>query len=197
MSRPSLTAALLRGALAGAAGTAAMDLFWQARQNIRGATEAERPRGDAPIPASRPSPSRTTWVEEDDEAGEADEAVDWSTAPAPARVGKRVYEGVTQHALEARFAQLTGTVVHWGYGMWWGSVFGLATFAARRSGAGWGPLFGAAVWGTSYLLLPVTGLYRPVWEYRAAELAPDLLAHLIYGTGTAAVFSLIARDTGR
>ena len=40
----------------------------------------------------------------------------------------------------------------------------------------------------TFLLLPVAGLYKPIWKYRPAELAPDLAAHLIYGAATALCF---------
>lgn len=45
-----------------------------------------------------------------------------------------------------------------------------------------GPLFGTAVWGSSYVSLPIGGLYKPIWEYGLGELAPDLGAHLVFGT---------------
>jgi hypothetical protein len=194
MSSGGPIAAALRGALAGAAGTAAMDLFWQARGGLGGPVKgAEERAAPAPAPASRFSP-RLPSAEEDGEAWDAaEDAEEWMLAPAPARVGKQFYEGVTQRTLEARFARVAGALVHWAYGMWWGGLFGLVAGSGRRSRTGWGPLFGAAVWATSYLLLPVTGLYRPVWEYRPEELAPDLAAHLIYGTGTAAALDLIDR----
>ena len=184
---------MLRGALAGAAGTAAMDLFWRARVGARGDTDDPR-AGDVPAAASRVSrPAPPGDDEEESWTGE-DETGEWSLAPAPAQVGRQFYEGCTQKTLEARFARVTGALVHWGYGMWWGGLFGLVATSGRRSRVAWGPVFGATVWGTSYLLLPLTGLYRPVWEYRAAELAPDLAAHLIYGTGVAAVFAVLDRD---
>ena len=193
MAHSSPMGAVLRGVLAGAAGTAVMDLFWHGWRQLRGET-ATPPSGGGPSPASRastPPPALGTgtsaWPDE-----ESDE--EWSLAPTPAQVGKQFYEGVTQRTLEARFARVAGTAVHWAYGMWWGGVFGLAVGSTRRRRTAWGPLFGAAVWGTSYLLLPVTGLYRPIWESRPAELAPDLAAHLIYGTGTAVAFGLMARD---
>jgi hypothetical protein len=194
MDRRTLLTATLSGALAGTAGTAAMDLFWYARQ----ALSADQGRGaDAGhVAASRASSGQPVSSAIGDRSGDDEEPDDWSTLTAPALVGKRVYEGVTQRALEARFTRFVGAVVHWGYGMWWGGLFGLFAVSAPRSRPVWGPLFGAAVWGTSYLLLPVTGLYRPVWEYRPAELVPDLTAHLIYGAGTGATFTVIARHLG-
>jgi len=47
-----------------------------------------------------------------------------------------------------------------------------------------GPLFGAVVWGSSYVSLPIAGLYKPIWKYRLGELAPDLCAHLVFGVTT-------------
>lgn len=193
MARPTVVAAVLRGALAGAAGTAAMDAFWQARQLLRPAEAGgDPPRVGSPAPFRGDSDAEgveeAPWWEE--VAGEGQ----WSGAPAPAQVGKRVYEGVTQRTLEARFARLTNAVVHWGYGMWWGGLFGLAALPRRRTHPALGLLFGATVWGSSYLLLPVTGLYRPVWKYPPAELVPDLAAHLIYGAGTAMAFAVLSRD---
>ncbi len=194
MRRDGPIAAVARGALAGAAGTAAMDLFWYARRRLTDG-EAAEPDGDALHPASQPAVGRPAegngW---DDAAGAPLE--EWDAAATPARVGKQVYEGVTQRTLETRFVRVTGALVHWSYGMWWGGLFGLMAASDRRPRTGWGPFFGATVWGTSYVLLPATGLYRPVWEYRADELAPDLAAHLIYGTGTAVAFRLlhIGRD---
>jgi hypothetical protein len=55
----------------------------------------------------------------------------------------------------------------------------------------WGPGFGALVWSSGYVVLPLAGLYRPVWRYRIRELAPDLAAHLAYGSATMTVFRLL------
>jgi uncharacterized membrane protein YagU involved in acid resistance len=60
--------------------------------------------------------------------------------------------------------------------------------SVSRQRLGVGPLFGVAVWASSYVLLPIAGLYKPIWEYSVGELAPDLLGHLAYGTGTAVAF---------
>lgn len=192
MNRDGPIAAVVRGTLAGAAGTAAMDLFWYARRRLTGGDALER-EDDALQPASQRTAARLPEGDVWDEAG--DDLEEWGAATPPAQVGKQVYEGVTRRTLEARFARATGALVHWSYGMWWGGLFGLVAATARTPRAGWGPFFGASVWGTSYVLLPITGLYRPVWEYGAAELAPDLAAHLIYGTGTAVALRLL--DTGR
>jgi hypothetical protein len=64
----------------------------------------------------------------------------------------------------------------------------------RRSHVTLGPAFGTAVWLTSYVTLPLAGLYRPIWGYDIETLLKDWSAHLAYGTSTAAAFTL---TTGR
>ena len=79
-------------------------------------------------------------------------------ASASAHVGRRVRAGVTQRALEARFAHLAGAVVHRGHGMWWGSLLGMVAARTSRRPRAWNPAFGITVRSTSNLPLPVAGL---------------------------------------
>ncbi len=190
MRRSRLLSGAACGAVAGAVGTAAMDAFWRLREPF----QEREPEGDEGAhPRASRAPSRRS-ARAGGCGSSRDAASDgWVAASASAHVGRRVYEGVTQRALEARFAHLVGAVVHWGYGMWWGSLLGMVAARTSRLPRAWNPAFGMAVWSTSYLLLPVTGLYRPVWKYRAPELFPDLIAHLVYGTGTASALALMVR----
>ena len=52
--------------------------------------------------------------------------------------------------------------------------------------------FGAAVWATGYVVLPLLGVYEPIWKYDLETLGKDLSAHLVFGTATAAAFRLLA-----
>ncbi len=155
--------AIVRGALAGAAGTVAMDLFWYGRL---------RAQGDRQDPIS--------W-----EFGGPN---DWEKVSAPGQLGRRLAEGFTQKPLADRWARLTNNLMHWGYGVAWGAAFGVCAGSLPRTPRLSGPLFGVAVWGSSYVVLPLAGLYKPIWRYGPEELAPDLAAHLAYGTGTALAF---------
>jgi uncharacterized membrane protein YagU involved in acid resistance len=65
-----------------------------------------------------------------------------------------------------------------------GSALGIVAGSLPRRRLLEGPAFGASVWASSYVALPLAGLYRPIWKYSVGELAPDLAAHLIYGTVT-------------
>ena len=58
---------------------------------------------------------------------------------------------------------------------------------SRRKPEVWfGLPFGAAVWAAGYAVLPILGVYKPIWKYDVETLAKDLSAHLIFGTATAA-----------
>lgn len=159
--------AAVRGAVAGVVGIAAMDAFLYARYRSGGGAQE-------PIGWEFGGPS------------------DWESVSAPAQVGRRLYEGFRQRPLEARHARLTNNVMHWGYGIAWGGLLGLAGGSLRRTRPVHGPMFGAAVWGSSYVSLPLAGLYKPIWEYSFQELAPDLVAHLVYGTATERTFRTLA-----
>jgi len=161
--------AAVRGLVAGAVGALAMDLVWYRRYK-RGGGESK-------------------FLDWEFSAGMAE----WQNAPAPAQLGKRLYEGVFQRTLPPERAGFTNNVMHWGYGMAWSTAYGIVVGSLRRPSAIYGLPFGAVVWATSYVVLPLAKLYKPIWEYDAPTLLKDLTAHLAYGTGTSAAFALLAR----
>ncbi|GAA0485986.1 hypothetical protein Ade02nite_09640 [Paractinoplanes deccanensis] len=156
--------AVLRGLVAGAVGTLAMDSLWYLRYRRGGGKD-----------------SFATW---EFSAG----VKTWEEAPAPAQVGRRLVEGVFQRKLDDRYAAVVNNITHWGYGMSAGAVYGVLAGSLRKPRSAYGPPFGAAVWGTSYAVLPAAGLYKQIWEYDRKTLAKDLSAHLVFGATTGAVF---------
>jgi hypothetical protein len=162
------TGPVIRGAVAGALGTAAMDLLLYVRYRHGG--------GDNGF---------ADW--------ETSAGLDsWDDAPAPARFGRRVVEATLHRELPAPQARLTNNVVHWATGVGWGAVFGLVSGSMTRRRAWHGPAFGAAVWLQSYAVLVPAGLYQPPWKYDPKTLWEDLSAHLLYGTTTATAFRILA-----
>jgi hypothetical protein len=117
----------------------------------------------------------------------------WAQAPDPGKVAQRVIEGFTQRELPDRWAWLTSTVMHWGYGSSAGALYGVLAGSLRRPHPWYGLPFGALVWASGYVILPEGGLYKPIWEYDAKTLGEDLSAHLAYGAGTGVTFWLFAR----
>jgi hypothetical protein len=54
--------------------------------------------------------------------------------------------------------------------------------------------FGVGVWASGYVVLPVFGVYEPIWKYDAQTLGKDLSAHLVFGIATASAFRLLTAD---
>lgn len=150
---------MARGALAGVAGTAAMDLFQYLKYRAGGAN-------DGPV----------SW--------ESSSVTGWEGAPAPAQIGKRAFEAVFTRKLPDRAANRVNNVMHWGYGISWAAALGLVAASTERTRARLGPVFGTVVFLADYVVLPPTGLYQPIWTYDAKTLGKDWASHLVYGTAT-------------
>ncbi len=118
----------------------------------------------------------------------------WEAASAPAKVAKRIGEGVFHKPVSPELIPLLTNGMHWGYGTSWGTVYGLAAGSARHApGLRAGAAFGTVVWLMSYVQLVPMGLYDPPWKTPPQELALDLSYHLVYGTGVAGAYRLINR----
>jgi Protein of unknown function (DUF1440) len=165
--------AVARGLLAGAVGTAAMDRFLYVRYRRGGGKE-------------RPE----EWEFSEDLSG-------WEGAPAPAQVGKRLWEGLFQVELPPTRAELVNNVMHWAYGTLWGALYGIVVGSLPKRRVRYGLSFGASVVASDYVILPAAKLYKPIWEYDAKTLAKDLTAHLVYGLATAAAMRLLSANTRR
>lgn len=123
---------------------------------------------------------------------EFEDADPWSHAPAPAQLAKRVVEGVLRREVPVARIPLYTNVMHWGYGISLGALYGVAQGSFPGRPAVRGPLFGLGVWGQSYATLVPLGLYQWPWHYRAGAIAKDVSYHLVYGTGTAVGYRLLS-----
>jgi hypothetical protein len=162
--------AILRGLVAGAVGTVAMDMVWYMRYRRGGGKE-----------------KFLDWELSTD-------LTSWDNAPAPALIGKRMVEGFTGQPLPPERAAVMNDFMHWAYGIGWGTVYGILAGSLARPFVALGIPFGAGVWATDYVVLPKAGVYKPIWEYDPKTLWKDLSAHLAYGAGTAATFAFLTRD---
>ena len=161
--------AIVRGVVAVAVGTVAMDGIWYARYRRGGGTS-----------------NAIDW--------EFSKGLDdWEAAPAPAQLGKRIAEGLLQRELKPDRAALTNNLVHWGTGLAWGAIYGILAGSRPSPRLRYGLLFAPLVWASGYVALPAAGLYKPIWKYDAKTLGKDLSAHLGYGMGTAGAFAALAR----
>jgi len=159
--------AILRGLVAGAAGTVVMDALWYARYRRGGGKE-----------------NFLDWEFSAD-------LKNWENAPAPALVGKRIVEGFTGQELPPERAAFMNNFMHWAYGIAWGTAYGILAGSLRRPFLALGLPFGAGVWAADYAILPIAKVYKPIWEYDPRTLWKDLSAHLAYGMGSAATFALL------
>jgi len=130
-----------------------------------------------------------------DDAPEPQKQDPWEAASAPAKLAKRIGEGVFHKPVSPELIPLLTNAMHWGYGTGWGTIYGLAAGSAR-SGPGLtaGAAFGTIVWLMSYVQLVPMGLYDPPWKTPPRELALDLSYHLVYGAGVAGAYRILHRD---
>jgi len=159
---------VLRGLVAGAVGTAAMDTLWYVRYRRGG---------------GKSSPVQWEFSEG---------LSSWEDAPAPAQVGKRITEGLFAIELPPSDAPLVSNVTHWAFGMLGGAQYGLIAGSLQKQTVTYGLPFGASVWAAGYVVLPAAKLYKPIWEYDLKTLAKDLSAHLVYGLTTATAMRLLS-----
>jgi hypothetical protein len=152
---------LARGVVAGVAGTTVMTAVQETVARLRGSADEN---GGPPT---------------------------WDDAPAPAKVARKVLEGVFEAPQPTSRIPLLTNVMHWGYGTAWGAVYGVVQGTVRGRPLLHGPLFGAAVWVISYVQLVPMGLYQPPWEYDVETIGVDLSYHLAYGLGVAAAFDAL------
>lgn len=160
---------LALGALAGAAGTVAMDLLLYGRYRRGGGTDS-------------------LWQWEF-----AGGVTTWGQASAPGQVGEKLEELATGEQPPDSWARPTTNLVHWATGIGWGVQYGaLASITSRLP---WlrALALGPSAWLTSYVILPLLKVYKPIWEYDARTLGDDLSAHLVFGTATSAAFAALTR----
>jgi len=166
-------AAVVGGAVGGTVGTMAMDLVWYRRYRRAG--------GEAGFSQWEFSTSVESYEE----------------AAAPAKVGKRLIEGLFQTELPPETAGLVNNTVHWLTGMMWGTSHGIVAGSIPAPVLLLGPATGATAWAAAYSVLAPADLYQPIWEYDAETLWKDLSAHLVYGTVTAVAFRLLTRPLAK
>lgn len=163
--------AVARGLAAGVAGTAVMTAWQEAAARLRsGGGETGGPQGEDQPPQDP-----------------------WESASAPAKVARRIGEGVFQREVPASRIGLLTNVMHWSYGTGWGAVYGLIARTWPGRPLLRGVAFGTGVWAMSYAMLVPMGLYSPPWTYPPVELGLDLSYHLAYGAGGGLAHAAITR----
>ena len=81
--------------------------------------------------------------------------------------------------------------------MAWGAGFGLLALTSPRFRRGYGVLLGPTAWLSSYAILPLVKVYKPIWQYDSRILEKDLSAHVAFGSMTALTFAVLTRSRER
>lgn len=155
---------LTLGLVAGAVGTAAMDLLLYRREHSAGRAESFR-----------------RW----EFAADLD---DWKAAPAPGQLGRNALRAVMRRDPPPSWARPTTNLVHWATGVGWGMQFAMVAGAEPRRRWAAVAALGPAAWLASYVVLPPLHVYEPIWKYDAKTLHEDWTAHLLFGVTTGVTF---------
>ena len=160
---------LAAGALAGAAGTAAMDLVLWSRARREGAKDS-------------------FWRWEF-----ATSVMSWDQASAPGQLGQKALRVVLQREPPDEWARTTTNVVHWATGIGWALQYAMRSTMTTRGRSPEALALGPRAWLASYALLPLAKVYKPIWEYDARTLLDDLSAHMVFGVVTSATLAALTR----
>lgn len=172
--------AVARGLAAGVFGTALMTIAQELSVKLQAPQDSDQQGDDQ---------------QSDEQRGDEQPDEDpWEQASMPAKVGRRISEGVFEREVSPERISLLTHVMHWAYGTAWGTVYGLigGTFRPRPLPAGLS--FGGAVWAMSYVQLVPMGLYEPPWKYPRKDIAMEVGYHLVYGVGVASAHRVL--DSG-
>lgn len=164
--------AVLRGVVAGLAGSAAQDVFFAATRSIT----PGQPR----------------------DAFDPPEAQQLSEQPTET-VARRLAEGLAARgSLPPDAKRIAGRAVHYGFGGGWGAVYGLLRESVPTPrGAACGAAFGAGVWFVSdNAILPAFRLAGGPQRYPLKNHAYALAAHLVYGTVVQGVYEALRPGLG-
>jgi hypothetical protein len=153
---------LIKGIIAGVAGTGVMTAYQMGVAKLRGR------------PVGTDVPHR------------------WADAPAPAQVAKKAADAVGQGSrFTPEDVPLLTNAMHWLYGIGWGTFYGLGAGHTRADPVAGGLAFGTGVWGAAYAELIPLGIYEAPWKYPKRELAIDLSYHLVYGLAVAGAYAAL------
>ena len=110
-------------------------------------------------------------------------ALSFDDVGAPGQLGQKLAKMV-RRPIEDRHAGATNNIVHWATGLGWGLAAGVLAKRTRLSPLGAGPVTGVAAFIVSYTVLPLVGLYKPIWRYDTKALSNDFAGHLVFGVVT-------------
>src|SRR5215213_4866658 len=177
--KSSMWSGLLAGALAGLAGSLAMNQFQRVTSRARGGREADDATIGIPRTGRGPQPAR---------------AVGNASEDATARVANAISSAAGMPLENPRSKQLAGEFVHLAFGALNGAVYGAAVEMNPRLRAAAGVPFGLAVWALADEgVVPALGLSRSPRDTSAGLHAYSFTSHVIYGATTELIRNALRR----
>lgn len=165
--QPPLTV-IIKGAIAGAAGTAVMTAVME-----------RAPQLVARVPGLSASPPPPPRAEPDAPASPTEALAD------------RVATGVARTSLAPRDRATAGQAIHWGYGAGWGALYGVLQSSLKLPHLLHGTLLGGIVGGAALTVVPRLGLVPPPEQQSREQLIMSVGSHLVYGWSTAIVYAIL------
>lgn len=115
----------------------------------------------------------------------------------PERITVKVADETSQEELVDQESERTLATAagHFGYGAAGGSAYAFTFHKLPLPLLVKGPVYGLALWALSYLgWLPALGILTPATEHPPRRVTLMIVAHLIYGAGTALVLGYTSRQ---
>lgn len=197
--------AVLRGTVASVAGILAMDLYFKAIKRLRErAASTRQKQGQAEHEEEERNERREASQSGDEgqagspqgSGGEQESALDDISLvghprregePSTVAVGRILYERLRHAEPSRERGTQLGKLVHWGYGMAMGGVYGLLEPRVKERDLTAGLGYGAALWlFGDELAVPLLGLAAGPTAHPPRVHVEAFGAHLVYGLTTSA-----------
>ncbi|MEO6578370.1 MAG: DUF1440 domain-containing protein [Candidatus Limnocylindria bacterium] len=157
-------AVIVKGALAGAAGTAVMGAFMERAPQLMGQLGIRLPEGP-PGPTAPDTPTE--------------------------ELAERLAEGVAKEPLDADAKAIGGQAVHWTYGAAWGAFFGVMQSTLRLPHLLHGTAFGVLVGVVGDTVMPRLGLQNAPSRNPDSLNVMHMAGHVVFGWATALTYAAL------
>ena len=140
-------------------------------------TGEQRSHGAQSLQKGAPEHGAGEMLEKNHAESEEDDAAE--------RLAQTISVGVFEYKLTEREREISGTALHYAYGISMGAVYGAAAEISNKATYGAGMPYGFLIWlGADEGVVPLLGLSKHSGEYPLSVHAGAFSAHLVYGLTT-------------